>query len=75
MKKYISTALLALTLVATGCRDWLDINDNPNYVSEAEMSDLLPTAQLLTADKVGYDLGLVGNFCSQYVVQCNETNQ
>ena len=43
MKKYISTALLALTLVATGCRDWLDINDNPNYVSEAEMSDLLPT--------------------------------
>lgn len=75
MKKYISTALLALTLVATGCRDWLDINDNPNYVSEAEMSDLLPTAQLLTASKVGYDLGLVGNFWSQYVVQCNETNQ
>lgn len=75
MKKYISTALLALTLVATGCRDWLDINDNPNYVSEAEMSDLLPSAQLLTADKVGYDLGLVGNFWSQYVVQCNETNQ
>lgn len=75
MKKYISTALLALTLVATGCRDWLDINDNPNYVSEAEMSDLLPAAQLLTASKVGYDLGLVGNFWSQYVVQCNETNQ
>lgn len=75
MKKYISTALLALTLVATGCRDWLDINDNPNYVSEAEMSDLLPSAQLLTADKVGYDLGLVGNFWAQYVVQCNETNQ
>ncbi|MGN1233046.1 MAG: SusD/RagB family nutrient-binding outer membrane lipoprotein [Candidatus Cryptobacteroides sp.] len=75
MKKYISTALLALTLVATGCRDWLDINDNPNYVSEAEMSDLLPTAQLLTATKVGYDLGLVGNFWSQYVVQGNETNQ
>lgn len=75
MKKYISTALLALTLVATGCRDWLDINDNPNYVSEAEMSDLLPTVQLLMASKVGYDLGLVGNFWSQYVVQCNETNQ
>ena len=75
MKKYISTALLALTLVATGCRDWLDINDNPNYVSEAEMSDLLPTVQLFTATKVGYDLGLVGNFWSQYVVQCNETNQ
>ena len=75
MKKYISTALLALTLVATGCRDWLDINDNPNYVSEAEMSDLLPTVQLLTATKVGYDLGLVGNFWAQYVVQCNETNQ
>ncbi|MGM9789429.1 MAG: SusD/RagB family nutrient-binding outer membrane lipoprotein [Candidatus Cryptobacteroides sp.] len=75
MKKYISTALLALTLVATGCRDWLDINDNPNYVSEAEMSDLLPTTQLLTASKVGYDLALIGNFWSQYVVQGNETNQ
>lgn len=75
MKKYISIVLLAMVFPLTGCRDWLDINDNPNYAKDADVSDLLPTAQLLTADKVGYDISLVGYFWAQYVVQCNETSQ
>ena len=75
MKKFFTILALAAALVATSCNKWLDINTNPNYVAEADMSLLLPTVQLMTADKVGYELTLYGSFWSQYVVQNSNTNQ
>jgi len=75
MKRFFIIAVASLALVATGCQKWLDINTNPNYVSEADMKLLLPSAQLNMAAKVGYDLSLYGYFWSQYVVQCSTTNQ
>lgn len=75
MKKIIVIFSILLSTVLSGCRDWLDINENPNYVSDADKTALLPTVALETADKVGYELTLVGYFWSQYVVQCDETNQ
>lgn len=74
MKKIFAILAMAAVLT-TSCNDWLDINTNPNYVPDAEASMLLPTVQLYTADKVGYDITLYGTFWSQYVVQCNSTNQ
>ncbi len=83
MKK-IYTIILSVTvaLMATSCDitdvfsgEWLDINTNPNYVSEADMKMLLPSAHLNLVTKVGYDLTLYGSFWSQYVVQCSTTNQ
>ena len=75
MKKTFTVLALGIALLMTGCNKWLDINTNPNYVSDADMSMLLPTVQLMTADKVGYELSLYGSFWSQYVVQCSTTNQ
>ncbi|MBR1706657.1 MAG: SusD/RagB family nutrient-binding outer membrane lipoprotein [Bacteroidales bacterium] len=75
MKKIFTVLALAATLAATSCNDWLDINTNPNYISDADMSLLLPTVQLMTADKVGYDITLYGSFWAQYVTQCSTTNQ
>lgn len=75
MKKFFTILALGAILVTTSCNKWLDINTNPNYVAEADMSLLLPTVQLMTADKVGYELTLYGSFWSQYVVQCSNTNQ
>ncbi len=75
MKKIFTILALGAALVATSCNKWLDINTNPNYVAEADMSLLLPTVQLMTADKVGYELTLYGSFWSQYVVQNSNTNQ
>lgn len=74
MKKIFAILAMA-TVLTTSCNDWLDINTNPNYVADAEASMLLPTVQLYTAEKVGYDISLYGTFWSQYVVQCNTTNQ
>ena len=73
--KRIFAFLAVATVLTTSCNDWLDINTNPNYVADAEASMLLPTVQLNTAVKVGYDISLYGTFWSQYVVQCSNTNQ
>ena len=75
MKRFFIIAIASLALVATGCQKWLDINTNPNYVSDADMKLLLPSAHLNLTTKVGYDLTLYGSFWSQYVVQCSTTNQ
>lgn len=83
MKKLYTIILsVAVAFGATSCDitdvfsgKWLDINTNPNYVSEASMNLLLPSAHLNLAAKVGYDLSLYGSFWAQYVVQCSSTNQ
>lgn len=75
MKRITVILLLLVSTTLSGCRDWLDINENPNYVSNADKTSLLPTVALETADKVGYELTLVGYFWSQYVVQNKNTNQ
>lgn len=75
MKKIIVTSALFISVALTGCRNWLDINDNPNYTKDADKTALLPTVALETAEKVGYELTLVGSFWSQYVVQNRNTNQ
>lgn len=77
MKKYITIAIsaIALSLAVSGCKGWLDINTNPNYPTNVDKSSLLPTVQMRTAEKVGYELTLVGSFWSQYIVQCSQTNQ
>lgn len=75
MKKTLIIIAAALGLTLTSCNNWLDINTNPNYIADADMKMLLPTIQLQTADKVGYELSLYGSFWAQYVVQCNNTNQ
>ena len=76
MKKILLASLSALMLLtATGCGDWLDINDNPNYVADVSESSLLPTAIMLTATRVGYEYTLLGYFWGQYAVQCQNNNQ
>lgn len=75
MKKIFLIGLAALALAATSCRDWLDINDNPNYVAEVGEESLLPTGIMLTAARVGYEYELVGYFWAQFAVQNKTTNQ
>ena len=76
MKKIFTYFAIMLTFLSmVGCKSWLDINTNPNYVAEAKIKSLLPSAQLYTAVKVGYDINLYGYFWAQYVNQCSTTNQ
>ena len=75
MKKILMIGLSVLALLATSCKDWLDINDNPNYVAEVSESSLLPTGIMLTAARVGYEYELLGYFWAHYAVQAKNTNQ
>lgn len=76
MKKIFTYFASALALLSIGsCKSWLDINTNPNYVADAKIKSLLPTTQLMTAYKVGYDINLYGYFWAQYVNQCSTANQ
>ena len=76
MKKIYTYFASALALLSMGsCKSWLDINTDPNYVADAKIKSLLPTTQLMTAYKVGYDINLYGYFWAQYVNQCSTANQ
>lgn len=75
MKKFFTILALGAVLFTTSCKKWLDINTNPNYIADAEMSMLMPTIQLSAAEKLGYDISLYTSFWSQYVIQCSTTNQ
>ncbi len=75
MKKYFIISAIACISLFSSCNKWLDINTNPNYVADADIKLLLPAIQLMTADKVGYEITLYGTFWSQYVVQNSNTNQ
>lgn len=75
MKRLYIIAVVAMSMCLTGCNRWLDINTNPNYVADADKAMLLPTIQLSVADKLGYDINLVGLFWSEYVTQNKNTNQ
>ncbi len=72
MKKIFTYFVSAIALLSMGsCKSWLDINTDPNYVADAKIKSLLPTTQLMTAYKVGYDINLYGYFWAQYVNQCS----
>lgn len=65
------------TLMATSCTnsDYLDINDNPNYVASADAKNLFPAAEASTVAVLGLYAQITGNFWCQYTTQGNSTNQ
>lgn len=70
------TLSLFLTSISfVSCDDYLDINKNPNYPTEATLSTLLPSAGATTVAQWGLNGQLVGDLWSQYVTQGNSTNQ
>jgi len=76
MKK-IAYILLIPMLLLWGCSDWLDINHDPNNLSEVTNSDaLVPIAQVSIANNLmGWDFGLAGAYWSQYMAQNYNASQ
>lgn len=70
MRIYIYTAFLSLFLLV-GCTDWLDINKDPNYLSELPNSNaLVPISEVSIAyTLMGWDMGFAGGYWSQYMAQ------
>lgn len=57
------------------CSDYLDINQDPNYVTEGTLATLYPSAAATTIARLGYQAQLFGDLWCQFVTQGNTTNQ
>lgn len=72
MKKLIISAFALCTLFsATSCKDWLDVNHDPNVLEAIpEGKVLLPAAEVgLGNNLMGWDFGFAGAFWSEYWTQ------
>jgi hypothetical protein len=74
MKKILIISVASL-LMFTGCN--LDINDNPNYPTEGEVTPALqfPSVENSIADALGDQMFNYGGFFAQYFEQRPELNQ
>lgn len=80
MKRYklLYSSLFALLIAGTSltsCKDYLDVNDNPNYPVTTTMSALLPSACASTISQLGLYGDLMGDMWLQFTTQGNTTNQ
>lgn len=70
------TPVLALgLLLSTGCKKWLDVNQNPNIATDAPVSMLLSSAQINTASVVGVDFQVYGSIWGQHWTQATSSSQ
>ncbi|GAA4948764.1 SusD/RagB family nutrient-binding outer membrane lipoprotein [Algibacter agarivorans] len=78
MKKYILKFILAfLTVLSFSCESYLDVNQDPNVLSDTDQPKiLLPNAQVgLAHTMMGYDIGFGGGFWTQYWTQSYTASQ
>lgn len=67
--------ILVLLIGSISCTKQLDINTNPNYMGDASVELLLPSAIAWSASRLGSDLELIGGMWSQHYTQNNNNNQ
>jgi len=76
MKKILlALSVIIVSFGVTGCSDWLDINQNPNYPTEVNAEALLPSAIVYSTTQLGGNIELVGSFWSQHYCQYTSSNQ
>ncbi len=76
MKKILAIlSTVVLVGVMTGCKDYLDINDNPNYLTTSSPEGLLTSAEVYTGAILGGDVQLVTSYWNQYYTQNTSNNQ
>ena len=75
--KLITVSLACLTLFGWGCDSYLDINEDPNVLSEIpDAKVILPAAEIGLANQLmGWDFGFAGGFWGQYWTQAYSSSQ
>jgi hypothetical protein len=70
-----AVAAVATLLMATGCRKYLDVNQNPNSPVTATDNLLLPSTQAAIGMAVGNNLQVYGGLYAQYWTQSPTSSQ
>ena len=73
--KFVALAAGAALLTATGCKKFLDVNQNPNATTSASESLLLPSSQAAIGTAVGNNLQIIGSLYAQYWTQNPSSSQ
>lgn len=71
----IGVATILSIIALTSCDKFLDINDNPNYPTDAGLSALPSSSGATTIAQLGLNGTLIGTMWMQYTTQGNSTNQ
>jgi hypothetical protein len=73
----VTLLLFFCLLIGAGCKQQLDINQNPNFptLGQGKPSLVLPAAVLSTTGKVGADLAIVGGIWAQYFTESAVASQ
>ena len=74
-KRILVAAAAVLTLGASSCRKYLDVNTNPNISTTATVKTLLPASELLIGTALGCDLQINGGIWAGYWTQSPNASQ
>jgi hypothetical protein len=72
---YISLFSLLLVLSIVGCKDFLDINEDPNNPSSVPATLTLPSAQMKIAVSLNAEYAVVGGIWAQHWTQSHVASQ
>ncbi len=71
----IAAATLGLLFAGTGCRKYLDVNDNPNVARTVTPQLLLPSAEATIGSAMGVDFQINGGIWAQFWTQATTSSQ
>lgn len=74
--KLMTLSLLAgMVIIGSGCRKWLDVNENPNIASDVPVGMLLSSAEISAASVMGVDIQINGSIWAQHWTQGTSSSQ
>ncbi len=75
MKSKFLLIIIATSLVFTSCKDYLDVNDDPNNPTSVPINNVIPAAQTQVVGYVGGSLSILGGIWTQCWAQSNASSQ
>jgi Starch-binding associating with outer membrane len=75
LKRIALFALPAILLLSSGCKKFLNVNQDPNHSTTAQSAQLLPTVEASIAEALGDDYYPFGNIWAQYFTQSAVASQ
>lgn len=75
MKKVFNILFISLILLGSGCKEFLDVNDDPNNPTDASVDLILPGAQASLMATFGGSYHNLGGFWAQYYTQAPDAGQ
>jgi len=73
--KSVAATLAVLVLSTSGCKKFLDVNDNPNLPEQVDVPLILPSAQAAIGHVLGNHFQIYGSIWGQYWTQSPYSSQ